>query len=356
MTYIYEQLFKRGTGGETRTWRLELDGPKYRTLSGVLGGVITPSGWTACEPKNVGRSNETTAEGQAFNEVEAHYQKKLTRGYFYKEQDIDKVEFTKPMLAHAYEGGLTFPLLAQPKLDGMRCIARADGLWSRTGKPITSVPHIYAALQSAFDEDPDLILDGELYNHDLKDDFGTLMSLLRKASPAPGAEKIVQYHIYDVASSDEAVEHRIKPFIAADCIKFVETWTAENEASLTKLYGMFLEDGYEGQMVRIMGSAYENKRSKFLLKRKDFLSDEFEVVKVESGNGNWAGYAKKFTFKLKDGRECGAGVRGSQADLAKLLNGPTPIWATVRYFTPTPDGFPRFPVVTDWGFTNKRED
>lgn len=354
-------LYKRGVGGEVRSWYMEQVGDQYRTHSGVLNGAMTASGWTTCTPKNVGRSNETTAPGQAIAEVNAHYNKKQALGYFPRVADIDKVEFTKPMLAHAYEGNSKFPVLTQPKLDGMRCIARVDGLWSRTGKPITSVPHIYEALKPAFAADPDLVLDGELYNHDLKDDFGTLMSLLRKASPAPGAEKIAQYHVYDVVVSEEGVEYRQNTLghLAAtlpDCIKLVETRVAVNTQELDVLYSGWLEDGYEGQMIRAMGSAYENKRSKNLLKRKDFLCEEFRVVRVEEGNGNWAGYAKRFVFRLADGRECGAGVRGNQETLQVLLQGETPTWATVRFFTHTPDGMPRFPVVTDWGFTPQRQD
>ena len=69
----------------------------------------------------------------------------------------------RPMLAKTYAGNVAFPVIAQPKLDGVRCIARKDGLFSRDGNPITTQPHIEAALAPLFAAEPDLVLDGELW-------------------------------------------------------------------------------------------------------------------------------------------------------------------------------------------------
>ena len=108
-------------------------------------------------------------------------------------------------------------------------------------------------------------------------------------------------------------------------------------------------------MVR-QNTPYENKRSKSLLKRKEFITEEYDVVSVEEGQGNWAGYAKRFVLKLPNGAEFGAGVRVNQAQLEELWNSDTkPTWATLRYFEMTPDGVPRFPVVIDYG-SGVRED
>jgi len=116
---------------------------------------------------------------------------------------------------------------------------------------------------------------------------------------------------------------------------------------LDRAYGTYLEAGYEGQIIRLDGP-YENKRSKQLLKRKEFETREFELIAVEPGNGNWAGLAKRIRFRLDDGRECGGGIRGTREQMAELLARPQPKIVTVRYFTPTPDGMPRFPVAIDF--------
>jgi ATP-dependent DNA ligase len=108
-------------------------------------------------------------------------------------------------------------------------------------------------------------------------------------------------------------------------------------------------------MVRI-DRPYENKRTKNLLKRKEFLTDEFEVVEVLEGQGNWQGCVKHFVLRLNSEKTFQAGVRGDMDTLrAMWKNQEKPDWVTLRYFTPTPDGVPRFPVVIDWGF-GKRED
>jgi DNA ligase-1 len=115
------------------------------------------------------------------------------------------------------------------------------------------------------------------------------------------------------------------------------------------MYGTYTQAGFEGQMVR-QNNKYECKRSKGLLKRKEFITDEFDVVSVEEGQGAWTGYAKKFVLELSDGRTFSSGVRGSQAQLKALLEAKQkPNWATCRFFELSNDGVPRFPVVIDYG-------
>jgi ATP-dependent DNA ligase len=142
---------------------------------------------------------------------------------------------------------------------------------------------------------------------------------------------------------------------SSDCIKLVTTTWCDSQDELDTLYSEYTEQGYEGQMVR-NDTPYENKRSKNLLKRKEFVTEEFNVVKVLEGSGTWAGYAKHFELELGDGRTFGSGVRGQQAVLKALLEQEVkPTWVTVRYFEKTPDGVPRFPVVIDWGIGDRND-
>ncbi len=107
-----------------------------------------------------------------------------------------------------------------------------------------------------------------------------------------------------------------------------------------------------------LDTAYElGRRSKSLLKRKEFITREFPVVAIEEGIGNWAGAAKRMTLRNDDGTTFGAGIRGSYSEGVKLLAetvGPNAT-ATVRYFMLSPDGVPRFPVVIDY-HPNGRKD
>ena len=358
--------YKRDNTGSVREWRYEVarenDAWAWRAVSGVKDGAMVESGWKAVEPKNVGRSNSTTSEEQALFEAEAEAKKKQDKGYFENIEKIDTFDKFKPMLAYDYAKvkSIEFPVIAQPKLDGIRCIARKDGLWTRAGKKLVAVPHVWEELKDYFDRFPGAVIDGELYNHDLKEDFNKLSSLIRKTKPTEADLKEsatkVQYWVYDLYSEHkDGTFNRIKKLkefhSGSDIVIPVFSPRVDNQEELDTWYGKWLELGYEGQMIRKMESMYETgKRSKNLLKRKEFLDKEFKVLRVEEGVGNWAGYIKRFVLELPDGREFGSNVRGNQATLKALLeSGKTPDWATCRYFTPTPDGIPRFPVVTDWG-------
>ena len=111
----------------------------------------------------------------------------------------------KPMLAHKVnENRIDFSekVFIQPKLDGVRCIFTKDGAYSRTGKEFHNLQHIKIDLEKFFEQQPHTVLDGELYNHDLRDDFEQIISLVRKQKPTDedrlNAHKLIQYHVYDV--------------------------------------------------------------------------------------------------------------------------------------------------------------
>lgn len=348
-------IYKRDSVGKIRYWYADVDVAlsRWRSCAGIQGEPTShvESGWTSCTGKQ-GRNDWQQANFEAMAELN----KKLAREY---RDDISKVDekysaWVKPMLAHKYEAWKG-PCFSQPKLDGIRCIATASGLFSREGKEIHGVPHIQWALKPLFDRDNgfEVILDGELYNHDLHDDFNAIVSVVKKQTPTDKdlnlAQQLVQFHAYDLAIPGMSFGQR-QAWLAdklppnAHLIP-VETEFHADEASLNLAYDRYLAGNYEGQMVRFNG-AYENKRSKQLLKRKEFQDDEFTVIAVEEGNGNWAGYAKRAVLSLPDGRKFGAGIRGTQAEMRALLSAPTPATATVRFFAYTPDGIPRFPVVT----------
>jgi DNA ligase-1 len=346
-------IYKRDASGRVRIWQYEVQGPCWRTLSGLPGGELLTTGWTTCKPKS-----QDTAEEQALFEAQAEEKKKLDRDYRSTIDDVDRPRdsVVKPMLAHKFEGWVAGwkNIYCQPKLDGIRCIATANGLWSRQGKPIVSCRHIEQSLAPLFQRCPTLILDGELYNHELKDDFNTITSVVKKLKPSEEdfekARSLIQYHVYDMPSRDGMFGERLEQIRSFNLdpnspLREVHTLHCATERLLNDHYEWCLQDGFEGQIIRLNG-AYEQKRSKLLLKRKEFLDEEFDVIRVEEGQGNWAGYAKRAVLRLKDGREFGAGIRGTQGFCLQLLHSPTPSSATVRYFALTPDGMPRFPVVT----------
>jgi len=365
---IFPTLYKKTATGATQTWYMEQEGSKYRTFSGQLDGKITVTEWTSCLGKNIGKKNETSPDDQAHAEVQSQYKKKLAQGNYNQSiDDIDEDNFFKPMLAKDYNDHPITPkeyaegVYCQPKLDGMRCIAKKDGLWSRQGKPIISCPHILEALSPIFDLYPGLILDGEIYNHQLKDDFNKIMSLAKQSKPTPEdlkqSELLIQYHIYDclLLEPDKTPFFGRMEFLAGlffdkiveeGILHLVETSHIPHQRTLDALYEQYIGQGYEGQIVR-HNSPYANKRTNKLLKRKEFQDAEFDIVQIEEGSGNRSGMAGAITYKLPDGRLFRSGIKGGVDYYTKLLIDAESYiggQGTVKFFQYTPDGVPRFPV------------
>ena len=359
----YPIIYARTKKGQLQQWQIEVEGNKFRTTEGIVNGTLTTSAWTICEGKSLGRANETTGDVQAEKEAASKLKKKLDSGYHENVADVDIAKFFEPMLAHKwsdYGEDMVYPFYCQPKLDGMRCITKQDGMFSRGGKPIKSAPHIRAFLEPIFQEFPDLVFDGELYNHALKHNFNKIISLAKKSKPTPedlaeSAEKL-EYWVYDMFDplhpefifSERYARLRLLIKNLNDTglkIRFVFTYEVENLAQLDDLYKRFLDEGFEGQMTRT-DAPYENNRTKALLKRKTFLEKEFKLKKIEAGKGNRAGLATIAYFEDERGVEFQTGVIGNNEYTAQLLKDEANYFgkmATVVFFEYTADEkVPRF--------------
>lgn len=362
-------LYKKSKTGKIQQWTIETDGSSFRTIEGFIDGAQTPTEWTHCIGKRIGMANATTGVEQAEKEALAKIKKQKDKGWVENIEDVETTTLQiSPMLTHKFPDyqdtilSQDIPLATQPKLDGIRCIATRDGLFTRNGKPIVAAPHVFSEVQKIFEglEGIDLKLDGELYNHDLKEDFNKITSLVRKQKLSNDdleqSAKYLQYHIYDIDIPGRTFANRFAAlqmvsdiFASSTVLKIVPTTffkhvsLEQKKYWLDTLYAEFLEQGYEGQMVRLADSHYENNRSKSLLKRKEFQDREFVIVDIEEGKGNRSGMMGRIKFEGFD-----ANARGSHEFFRELLInkvhyvGKT---ATVRYQNLTPDGVPRFPVV-----------
>jgi len=169
---------------------------------------------------------------------------------------------------------------------------------------------------------------------------------------------LIQYHIYDASgpaldefSFSRRYELSRRCVFAEDAsagsphLRLVPTHHVLDEGMLDVLYASYLEHGYEGQMIRLHGP-YEQKRSKLLLKRKEFQDAEFEVIDIQEGDGNASGMAKVAVLSLGDGRQFKADIVGERNRLREILavkNRLIGKQATIEFFRLTPDGVPRFP-------------
>ena len=353
-------LYARTQTGAIQQWSVYTEENKYQTVFGQIDGKLQTTNWTICQGTNMGRSNERSPEQQAEFEAEALWKKKKDSGYFENISDIDISKFVEPMLAknfEDYKDKISFPVYCQPKLDGIRCVVTKDGMHSRNGKEFNSCPHIQEQIKDFFSKHPDVVLDGELYNHDLKHDFNKITSLVKKTKPTQTdlyeTENLVEYWVYDVVFGDSIFSKR-SSFIKEELtnksknIKVVPTDTAVNQNELDQHYTSYLDQGYEGQMVRL-NKLYENKRSKSLLKRKEFQDREYTILNVIEGEGNKTGMAGAMVFENELGISFNSNIKGDRDYLKEIwANKQSCIGkaATVKFFNLTPDNkLPRFPYV-----------
>lgn len=380
-------LYQLTNTGAVQQWTIETsgeaDGPGIITTEfGQVDGKLQRTSDTITKGKNPGKANATTAAQQAEKEAKAKWEKQKKKGYVESIEDAraGKVDSSvilggvAPMLApnksypkdDELQKRIVFPCYVQPKLDGMRCIAVVkDGkctLWSRTRKPIRSVPHIVTALEAAFPTGS-ATLDGELYNHDYRNNFEDLISILRRDAPDPeGLYKDAEYHIYDCVEMELpttriSMETPFKSRSAAIAavlagierpLVIVNTKRAESMAELVEAYEACLIEEYEGTMARNGSAPYEpDRRSVNLQKMKSFEDFEFRIVGVNEGRGKDAGTAATFTCLTKEGKEFKARLKAPYARRRELLANPK-LWegkqltVTVKRFTA--DGIPYLPV------------
>lgn len=362
MTTNHDKIYKIDTKGKNRVWWIESDEEKYRTHSGIDGGKIVTSGWIYPTEKNVGKANYSSVKDQVLNEVEAEYEKKLYQGKYHKTllEAVGGAQFVEVMLANKFDKNKhkNYPYWSQPKLDGLRAVITKDGIFSRNGKEIVATPHIKEILNQFFVANPNRKLDGELYNHQLKSEFEKLVSVIRKTKPSEldiaESRQLIEFHVYDIITEEKLnyeeryaiLQSELKDL--SEKIKIIETKKVNNLEELDQEFSSYLEQGYEGQMLRTVEGHYDNKRSNFLLKNKEFDDAEFTIADVIEGVGNWAGAAKSVEIVLEDGTVQNSGMRGDYkfaADLLKSkekLKGTT---VTVRFQGRTADNKLRFPVV-----------
>jgi len=257
-----------------------------------------------------------------------------------------------------------WPLFVQPKLDGVRCLIQREGddlgfrvvAYSRTGKEWKNIDHILSILAPFFMKHPNIILDGELYNHELKNDFEKIISLVRKTKPTDEdrleSTEMVQFHCYDFIDETKTFEERNKFlqgwFPNLDCIRDVDTRMVFNTEEVEAHHEDLLELGYEGSILR-QNKPYECKRSWTLMKVKDFSDAEATITGYEIGKGKREGTLGKFMMTDDYGKEfgCPPGKGYTYKDMKDILDNIHDYIgqrATFTYFERTKAGSYRHPL------------
>jgi len=350
---LLPKLYKRNSNKSVQEWTIEVEDGKYRTISGKQDGKLVESKWTQCKSKNIGKSNETTAEQQAILEAQAKWDKKSKREYFEDINKIDEVTFFQPMLAKKYTdhcqkfantkpkySHFCFPVLVDIKLNGIRCERHSKGAFSREGERFFTIPHILETTESLCKTWPELVLDGELYNWKHREYLNRIAKLvsvnIKEKDVTPEllaeSEKIVEYHVYDgfgfedekyglITAETPCFERREALERLLCNIKYIYTVKSQFAQSEEEIYTVvdeYISDGEEGGIIRL-NTGYVHDRTDTLLKLKSFEDAEFEIIDIEGGKGNWEGCAKKVWCITADGNKFKSNAKGTQDFLREVL-------------------------------------
>jgi DNA ligase-1 len=313
-------LYKIDKSNRIQQWTISIDSDNgsYSVTEGLMNGKLTTTKPHTCDSKNLGKKNETSAADQALKEAQAKHKNKLEHGYSLSIADTHLNTYREPMLAHQFEDyrhKISYPVYVDAKLNGMRCNALQNSVKSRKGKTINTIPHIQHSLKPLFDKYPDMYLDGELYNDKFKNNLNQLIELTSVAyKPSDltpellkSSAQIVEFHVYDgfgfkgITQNTAFVDRRsalkqlLKNVPSVSVLNYTE---CANEKEVYKLLSNSKREKREGIIIRWGTCGYEFKRSKYLLKLKNFVSEEFAIVDIQEGNGDWAGCASRIVLQL----------------------------------------------------------
>ena len=359
--YETQTVYKKTSTGKIQQWRAWVEstatGFLLKVESGQTDGKLTE---TAGQVIDEGKQKRTAQE-QAIFEANSKLKKKRDEAYFDTIEAAQTQVKLLPMLAHPFtkrKHNIDYPAIVQRKFDGVRCLARlnSDGtvtLLSRKGKEYPHLNHIKADV-AANNSNTNLVLDGELYSDTLT--FQELVGLVKRVTLKPGNDEQmleVSLRVYDCVELNNEADFtdRYQTITnltdGAEYLSLVENVGVSTESEIHAAQAQFVEEGYEGAMVRNLTGAYAiGKRSANLQKVKTFLDGEYPIVGFTQGTGGETGCVM-WECQTPDGQTFTVRPRGTHEERKVLFQHGSDYVGqqlTVRYQELTDGGVPRFPV------------
>ena len=292
-----------------------------------------------CIVKTTGQVNGK--ETKSMTEVPLGYDSATKRAKTIWKNANTKATTVLPMLANKWEDRQKYisePFYVQPKLDGVRLLVSKDGGISRTGKIIPGTEILGEGLEEG------QYVDGEAFDPNLN--FEELTSTFKTD---PLKLKFYVFDFFDLKKCPMTFEERwdVVKSLSNPHYEYVETFSVKKHTDMNGFHKMFMQQGYEGTMIRDKDSMYEvGQRSNYLLKHKDFQTEEYEITGAKTGHGRDAD-AVVWVCKTQDDREFTVRPEGTiiqreedyknhKKYIGRML--------TVRFQNLTALGVPRFPV------------
>lgn len=358
------RLYRLSPAGKSLMWEITLTmegGESYKitTSHGQVGGKITTDKGIVVDKGKVKR----TVLEQATLQYDALVNKKKDIGYTESDSGVNEDFHISPMLAQNFEkhgSKITFPALAQPKLDGVRCMVKAESdgtisIFSRKGKNFTVLDHIVDVVKQI--DVGDVVLDGELFSDVL--DFQRVTGLVRKKKLTVADMedmKLLKFNVFDCIKQSDLGMSFIQRWMLVDeivkrdhsgTLKIVPIHEVSGTDDIDRLLYEFLDNGDEGIMIRNTESEYEiDKRSYNLQKYKKFSDSEYKIVDAHEGSGNDEGTVI-WICETENGDRFNVrpvGTRDERKSFYDNRESYVGRMLTVKYQELTNDGIPRFPV------------
>lgn len=304
--------YAKDNAGNIRIWAIKgfvesSDGSKQGKLiwsHGTINGDKTEN----FEIVPMGLASRSIEE-QVLMRVDSRINKKLQGGYVTNINDAkenprrNKLGLRKCMTAKKYRdmiGNIPWEdgVWIQRKYNGFRCMANCNDIvvpYTRNSEIINSIDHITDQLQKFDLSDT---LDGELYYHGVP--FQTVSSWIKRAQID---SRKLRYMIYDVMIDgcySERFEYLQNLNIYSDTIILADTSRVTTPDQAIKIRDTFIQQGYEGAMLRpdrvfdkngklLTNSKYEDgRRSKYLIKMKVMIDAEFLIIGMKRSAEGWA--------------------------------------------------------------------
>ena len=386
----FPELQGEATTGKTKMWAIRVlergDAGVIETTHGYIDGKKQVNEKVISVGKNIGKKNETTPLQQAVSEAKASWIKKKESGYSPlgvtttpitvsditkgvaavdldaddeddeddsgRGKGIDK-DVPSPMLAHDFlkrGKSIKFPCYTQRKYDGTRCVAiSGKGLYSRNKKRYPHLEHIVAEINKL---PSTIILDGELYSDTLT--FQEIVGIVKRETLKEGDEAKqlqIKLHVYEIINKAPYEERYANLQILFNKYKFqhlvlVKSDICESEEAIKELHARYVQEGYEGLMLRNKTGLYKNSRAVDLQKYKEFFDGEFKIVAFKEGEGLEAGCVI-WVCEAENGLQFACRPRGTREARVELYSDGDKYVGkklTVRYQEMTDSNVPRFPV------------
>lgn len=361
-------LYKEQSNGRVRFFRIFFENGFLKTEFGLIDGKVQESSMEIKE-----NNSKRTIQEQALLQAKAKYKEKIENDGFLP-SDVEKVEIDLPMKADKYSQSKfpekLFPVCVQPKLDGIRIIAKkiCDKVILKTNgsNEIIHFEKIKEQIKKLLDIMPiGTRLDGEFYNKEIK--FENLNSIVRTTlQNHPDEDKII-YNIFDLKYSNfSPFEIRYKLLTQKyNSIKdeipnivIIQTiWNVKNHEEILELHDKFKNEDYEGIMIRFQinnfkegtkeyeRTFYKDGRNNHLYKYKEFLDDEGIVVNIRDGKGKFVHQAiLEVDYNGTKLSMTSPGTEKEKREIFQNKENYIGKYITFKYQETTENGIPRFPV------------